>query len=107
MSLQNTNLYLSLSDTLRLYDLKNILCVSKYKAYSMLQNRELPYLKIGHTIVFFKQNIIELLNKVPFSYVEQLNFLKNIPEAFSPAYLAGLLSISKSNAYKIVQTETR
>lgn len=90
---------------LKLSYIEIFLGLSKTKVYTMLVNRELPYFKYQKIIRVFNEHLNEFINQTKYTNLADLPAIKSLPEIINASKIYVLLNISKSQIYKIIDSE--
>ena len=94
-----------LPDVVGVRQLAEAIGVSVSRTYELIDERKIPYMKIGKRKIIFREHLLQSLSgKRIFTDVAELRAVKPLPKAFAPNRLVDALGISNGNAYVLVRT---
>ena len=95
----------SLPDVVTVKELAEAIGMSATRTYEILEEGNIPYMKIGIRKIMFREHLLQGLSKKRiFTDVAELSAIRTLPKVFSPRRLTKALGISNGNAYTLVRT---
>ena len=94
-----------LPDVVGVRQLAEAIGMSVSRTYELINERKIPYMKIGKRKIIFREHLLQALSgKRIFTDVAELRAVKPLPKVFAPSRLIDALGISNGNAYVLVRT---
>ena len=92
----------ALPDVVRILELSTAIGLSQARTYQLLDEKQIPYIRIQKRIIIFKEHLLQgLSDQETYTDAAKLRALNSLPDVFPPHRLVEAFRISHGLAYTI------